>query len=361
MRRRVLTWSLATATVAAVVASTGLWTTSHRALDGAADASTTSATRTVSVIRADIAARDLEAGTIGYAGDWQLANPAPGGVLTAVPAPGTVILRGQPLYEVDGHPVRLLYGARPVWREFTLGMADGPDVHQLETNLVALGHGAGVSVDDHFSPATAVAIRRWQATLDMARTGTLILGDVLFTPGPTRVTRAATLGNRIAPDQNALEATSTARVVTVDLPTSQQTAVSVGGSVAVTPPIGPPQPGTVTAVGRVAHTAQPGTQDGPQQPTITVTITLDHPDAAAGLDQAPVEVAIITSEHKGVLAVPVTALVAASSGGYQVVVDQPGGSHRIDVQPGILDEVTNLIEVSGTALAPGQKVEVPTS
>ena len=29
------------------------------------------------------------------------------------------------------------------------------------------------------------------------------------------------------------------------------------------------------------------------------------------------------------------------------------------MQPGIFDEITNLIEVSGTGLAQGQKVEVP--
>jgi hypothetical protein len=111
----------------------------------------------------------------------------------------------------------------------------------------------------------------------------------------------------------------------------------------------------------VAQTAQQGPQGGPQQSTITVTITLDTPEAVAGLDQAPVQVAIITSQHKGVLAIPVTALVAAADGGYQVIVDDAGTRRRITVQPGIFDEITNLIEVTGTGLAQGQKVEVPAS
>lgn len=359
MKRRVPLALLAAVAFGAVLASTGLWAAARRT-PGGADAVAGPAAQTATVVRTDVAARDLEAGTIGYAGDWRLANPGPGGVLTAVPAPGTVVSRGQPLYEVDGRPTRLLYGDRPVWREFTLGMSDGPDVRQLETNLVALGYGAGLTVDDHFSAATAAAVSRWQVSLGLTRTGALALGDVLFAPGPARVSQTlATPGTRIGPGQNVIEATSTARVVTVNLPTVAQAVVSVGVKVAVTPPTGGPQPGTVTTIGRVAQTTQPGSPGGPQQATITVIITLDNPDAVAGLDQAPVQVAIITSQHKGVLAVPVTALIAAADGGYQVVVDQAGTRRRITVQPGIFDEITNLIEVTGTGLAPGQKVEVP--
>ena len=316
MKRRVPLPVLAVVALGAVLAPAALWAAARRA-PGGTDPAPTPADQTATVVRTNVTARSLQAGTIGYAGDWRLANPGQGGVLTGLPAPGTVISRGQPLYEVDGHPARLLYGDRPVWREFRLGMSDGPDVHQLETNLVALGHGAGVTVDDHFSPATATAISHWQATLGAPSTGALALGDVLFAPGPTRIGQTlASLGSRIGPGQNVLAATSTTPVVTVSLPTVAQATVSVGANVIVTPPTGGPQPGTVTSVGRVAQTAQQGPQDGPQQSTITVTITLDKPEAVAGLDQAPVQVAIITSTHTGVLAVPVTALVAAADGGY---------------------------------------------
>jgi hypothetical protein len=358
MKRRVPVSLLAAVAFAATLASAVLWAAT-RQTPGAYPAATSTA-QTATLVRTDVAARSLQAGTLGYAEDWVLANPGPGGVLTAVPAPGTVVARGQPLYEVDGQPARLLFGDRPVWREFRLGMSDGPDVGQLETNLVALGQGAAVTVDDHFSPATANAIGHWQAALGVPSTGALALGDVLFAPGPTRVSQAlATLGSRIGPGQNILVATSTTRVVTVNLPTVAQATVSVGAKVIVTPPTGGPQPGTVTSVGRVAQTAQQDTQTGPQQSTIAVTITLDQPEAVAGLDLAPVQVAIITTTHPGVLAVPVIALVAASGGGYQIVVDDAGTRRRLTVQPGIFDEITNLIEVTGSGLAPGQKVEVP--
>lgn len=317
---------------------------------------------TAVVTRTDVAARDEEPGTLGYAGDWRLASPGPGGVLTAIPVPGRVIRRGQVLYEIDDQPTRLLYGSRPAWRDFTFGMSDGPDVRQLQASLAALGYGAGLTVDNHFSAATADAISTWQAAIGVPQTGQLVLGQVVFAPGPVRVSQAlATPGTRITQDQPVIEATSTTRVVTVSLPTIQQAAVTRGTTVQVTTPAGAQLQGTVSDVGRVAQAAQDGAPAAPgagPAPAITVTITLDQPGAAARLDQAPVQVAITTDEHKGVLAVPVTALVAAASGGYQLIADDGGTRRRITVQPGIFDEITNKVEVSGPGLAAGQRVEV---
>jgi peptidoglycan hydrolase-like protein with peptidoglycan-binding domain len=350
---------LAAVTVGAVLASAGLWAAARRAPHHV-DSSAATTGRTATVIRTDVAARDLEAGAIGYAGDWRLGSPGVGGVLTWTPAPAATIARGQVLYEVEGHPTRLLYGDRPVWRDFTPGMTDGPDVHQLEDNLVALGYGAGLTVDDHFNAATATAIRHWQAALGVPHSGELLLGDVLFTPGPARITQvAAAPGSRVSMGQTVLAATSTTRVVTVNLPTLQQAKVAVGAKVWVTAPVGPPQPGTVTVVGRVAQVPESNSQGPPQQATIAITITLDNPDAVAGFDQAPVQVAITTSEHRRVLAVPVAALVATADGGYQVIVVEGGVRRGVTVQLGIFDEVSNLVEVSGGGLDAGQKVEVP--
>src|SRR5262249_58758256 len=111
--------------------------------------------------------------------------------------------------------------------------------------------------------------------------------------------------------------------------------------------VGPAEPGTITAVGRVAQVPASTGQGPPQSATISVTIALDNPRAVAGFDQAPVQVAITTSEDKGVLAVPVAALVATTNGGYQVVVDEAGAPRRGTVQPGIFDEGTNPVEVDG--------------
>lgn len=358
MDRRRMPALLVAVTAGAILAG-GLWAAKRHAPHHT-DAATTTTLRTATVARTDVAARDLEAGTIGYAGDWWLPSPGPGGVLTWAPAPAARITRGQVLYEIEGHPTRLLYGDRPVWRDFTPGMTDGPDVRQLEDNLVALGVGTGLTVDDHFSTATAAAIRRWQATLGLPRTGQLLLGDALFTPGAARIAQVeVALGSRVGMGQTVLRATSTTRVMSVNLPTLMQARVTIGAKVSVTAPVGPPQPGTVTVVGRVAQVPENTGQGPPQQATIAITITLDNPTAAAGFDQAPVQVAITTSEHKGVLAVPVAALVATTDGRYQVIVDEAGTHRRVTVQPGIFDEVTNLVEVDGAGLDAGQQIEVP--
>ena len=63
--------------------------------------------------------------------------------------------------------------------------------------------------------------------------------------------------------------------------------------------------------------------------TIPVQVRLTDPGAAGTLDQAPVTVNITTESSPGpVLAVPVTALVAQSPGGYVVEVVGPGNTRR---------------------------------
>ena len=67
----------------------------------------------------------------------------------------------------------LLYGRLPAWRPLSVGVDDGPDVRQLERNLVALGHDPDrdITVDDHFTRATRAAVRRWQEAAGLEETG----------------------------------------------------------------------------------------------------------------------------------------------------------------------------------------------
>jgi peptidoglycan hydrolase-like protein with peptidoglycan-binding domain len=314
----------------------------------------------IAVIRTDLTASEQVTGTMGYEGDWRVVHPGPAGVLTWAPRPAAVIRRGQRLYEVDGRPVRLLYGTRPVWRELRVGMPPGEDVRQLERNLAALGF-AGVTVDTRFTSATAAAVRRWQARAGLPRTGRLALGTVVFAPGALRVVELATpVGGRIG--GAVLRGSSTRRVVLVALPTARQGQVRAGAAVAVTLPGGRLVRGTVAEVGRVAAApaaagAAPG---GRGQATIPVTVTLERSAVAERFDQAPVQVAVTTASRRGVLAVPVTALQAADAGGYEVIVAGGEPARRaVAVRPGLYDEREGLIEVSGAGLAEGLRVEVP--
>ena len=319
------------------------------------------ATGTAELVRTDVASRRALAGTLGYAGTYTVDAGGPG-TLTRLPSIGTVLVRGAAAYEVDGAPVVLMYGARPVWRAFEPGMTDGADVRQLEANLKALGHGSGLTVDRHFSAATARAVRRWQRAVHLPVTGTIPPGQVVFVPGPLRVgSHDATVGGQLQPGAPVLHGTGDRRAVTAQVDPAQVPSLRVGAQVIVTMPDGSPRDGRVTAIGTTA--VQPATgQDGPagqQPPTAPVTIAVAG-SVGEFLDQSTVQVAVTQESHQQVLAAPVTALHALPGARYEVVVVTAGGGRRhVPVELGVIDESTNVAEVSGPGLAEGQRVEVP--
>jgi peptidoglycan hydrolase-like protein with peptidoglycan-binding domain len=273
-----------------------------------------------------------------------------------------VVSRGGVLFRVDNNPVRLLYGTLPAYRPFVSGMSNGPDVKQLEQNLVALGMDPDhqITVDTHFSTATGAAIRRWQAHTGVPytqRTSRLDQGQVQFLPGALRAGNVRpAIGAGVAPNQTVLTGSSTEHVVTVALPTDQQRLVKPGNQVQVQVSGVDPVKGRVLSVGKVA-TAPARTAGDPQsQPaTVTITISATLPKGSPDLDQSPVQVGIITDTHKNVLMVPVTALQARPGGGYQVHL---GTGQYVQVEPGLFDSSAGTVEVTGS-VTEGQTVEVP--
>lgn len=366
-RRRALGAVAVALAVAATVAGVGYAVTTRPR----ADAGTGPAVPTtfVAVTRGTVTERVQLGGTLGFDGNYPVVNQFAPGILTGAAEPGTTVSRGGPMYAVDNRSVRLLYGATPAYRGFTAGMPDGPDVAELEANLVALGMDPDlqITVDNHLTWATTAAIRRWQAAWGWPawqRTGQLDPGEVVFLPGAVRVAQVpATVGAQVGPDAPVLATTSTNRVVTAQVTTDRQALVHVGDEVLVTLPSVAPIPGTVTRIGRVASVPAGGGSGGaggaPGGPaTIPVTIAVQLPPGAAGLDQAPVQVAITSARHAGVLLVPVTALLARPGGGYQVRL----ADHTfVEVRPGLFDDSSGLVEVAGAGLSEGQQVEVPAS
>ena len=157
----------------------------------------------------------------------------------------------------------LWYGARPAWRAFGLGMTDGQDVRRLEANLVALGFDPdrAITVDRHYSWATAAAVKRWQQANGRARTGVVPLGQVVFLPGPIRVaTVTATVGAPLPAGTAILTATSTRPLVTVALDPAMQQQVRRGDPGRGHPARREDHRGTVARVGRVA--TQPAREAG---------------------------------------------------------------------------------------------------
>jgi hypothetical protein len=246
-------------------------------------------------------------------------------------------------------------------------------------------------------------VERWQQARGLPVTGEILLGEVVFEPGPIRVTSVApsvgaavggsggspgSSGGNAGGGGTVLTATSTTPVVTVDLDVTQEGLVKPGDAVSVVLPDGTSTVGgRVQTVGSVATcpgggstgTATGGNTSGGstgQSPcsqsgsngnsgsnntaTVPVTITLDHTPPGAALDQAPVNVNITSQAVDNVLAVPVTALLALQGGGYGVnVVTSGGSSHLVGVSTGLV--ANTLVQVSGPGITAGTRVQVPAS
>jgi multidrug efflux pump subunit AcrA (membrane-fusion protein) len=315
---------------------------------------------TAAVTRQDLTATTPVTATLGYADSYQVTGHG-GGTLTWLPSPGQVIGQGQPLFLTgNGSPVALLFGSVPDWRSLSDG-ATGQDVSQLNHDLVDLGYADRADVVplgwDYYSWLTAYGVQRLEARLGVASPpGSLSWGQVVFEPEALRVSQVT---GRLGGPANGpvLVATSDRHVVTILLDVSQESEVTAGDPVAVTLPDGATTPGVVSSVGTVAVTTS-GPGQNPST-TIPVQVRLPDPRAAGTLDQAPVTVNITTGTARNVLVVPVTALLARASGGYEVELVDSGNARRwVPVATGIFDDADGLVQVTG-ALTPGERVVVP--
>jgi len=311
---------------------------------------------TAEITRQNLSATTPVSATLVYAGAWTVRGQG-SGTLTSLPSAGQVIRQGQAVYRVDnGSPVVLLYGIVPAWRTLNEGVT-GADVSQLNHDLVALGDASRSSISaagwNYFSWETASGVQELEERLGVTYPpGSLSLGQVVFEPAALRVAAVtASLGGPAAGP--VLTATSDRHVVTIPLDASQQNEVKKGDNVTVTLPDGTITAGVISVVGKVATTSGPNATT-----TIPVEVKLTDPGAAGHLDQAPVTVNITTARVRNVLAVPVTALLARSPSGYVVEEVGPRGTRRyVPVRPGIFDETSGLVQVTG-ALVAGQRVVV---
>jgi peptidoglycan hydrolase-like protein with peptidoglycan-binding domain len=112
------------------------------------------------------------------------------GTFTWLPAAGAVIHRGQQLFRINNTPVVLMYGSLPAYRALKEGVSDGPDVAELNENVIALGYDpyGAIGTREDFSAATTAAVKRWQQAEGLPQTGQVELGRVVFAAGARRVT-----------------------------------------------------------------------------------------------------------------------------------------------------------------------------
>jgi peptidoglycan hydrolase-like protein with peptidoglycan-binding domain len=390
--RRVLRLGAALAIVAAVVGA-GWWAATSGVIAGspadsadpADDGDAAAAGATAPVERRTLTVTETLDGTLGYAAEYEIPGGLPGTLTWIVPV-GSVVGAGEPLYEVDGaRKASVMIGTRPAWRTLESGVGNGYDVLQLEQNLHDLGYTrSGDEIDRHWDSDTTAAVKRWERDHGQKADGVVQLGEVVFLPEPIRVTEVtATLGGPVGGGGPLLSATSSRRVVSVDLDATERDLVETGMSVQVELPDGSTTAGTVADIGRVAESSSDG--QGGTTTTLPVTITLADPAAGADLDTAPVNVDVVTDSRENVLAVPVSALLALIEGGYAVeVVDgvgaaaaSPGPSassglsaassvspsgaepttHLVRVEPGLYAD--GYVEVTSNGLEAGDLVVVP--
>jgi hypothetical protein len=352
-----------TVSVVLVLIAAGALALVGGAFDGGGDSSSSggigSATSLATVQRRTLSQTTQFNGTLGYAGSYTVLGLARG-TITWLPTAGHVIRQGEVLYRVDEAPVVLLYGAVPAYRALGEG-ATGTDVAQLNHDLVALRYLDRSEVDSvwrEFTWATKAGVEKLQEHLGVDQTGKLSLGDVVFLPTVARVTtlRAGLGAPATGP---VLQASSTARTVSVALDPNLQSKVSAGDRVTITLPDGSTTPGRVTSVGKVATVSSSNSGGSGSGPTVPVQIRPTDRSATGGLDQALVEVAITDRTVHNVLAVPVYALLARAAGSYSVEVLAGDGTHLVRVRLGLFDDAAGMVQVSGPGLAVGQRVVVP--
>jgi hypothetical protein len=347
--------------VVAVAASAGGLFNGHRAPSGGVS-DNEYPTSITTVTEGSLASQISDSGTLEYTtpggSDYSVVNQA-SGTFSKLPSAGDVFSRGQVLYRVSNDPVILLYGDTPVYRSLHEGDT-GPDVRELNANLLALGYATSSELDpdsDYFSYETAYAFERLQDKLDEDETGSLAEGQAVFLPGQVRISTVnVTLGTNAGPGAPIMQATSTSRQVVVELDASEQTEVSVGERVQITLPDGQATPGVLSSIGTVASSSS---SSSTSSPTLPVYITLTHPTAAGSLDQAPVTLEITTGAVKHALIVPIDSLLALSGGGYAVETVSARGVHQlVAVTLGTFDDAAGTVQVTGDLVA-GGRIVVP--
>ncbi|MFE7510428.1 peptidoglycan-binding protein [Streptomyces sp. NPDC057540] len=313
---------------------------------------------TVAVERGSLSSGIQVAGALAY--DASTPVVASGrGTFTALPAVGSVVKAGGRLYEVDGLPVVLMTGERPLWRDLGPGVEDGPDVRQLKRNLVALGHadGLGLAVDEKYTAGTAVAVKRWQKALGVKQTGKVAFGSVVMVP--QRAVRVDEVGVRLGAPVGAAEAltvSGTDLVAVVQPAENQLSRFKPDGKVEVRLAEG----GTVQ--GRIRSLIRGGGGDGGadsgggRQKTV-VTVVLDDQRAARRAGPSSVTVDVVGDTATDALVVPVTALLALDGGGYGVNVVTGTTTRLVKVRLGLVADAR--AQITGDVKS-GDRVVIPT-
>ncbi|SNT65644.1 Putative peptidoglycan binding domain-containing protein [Asanoa hainanensis] len=343
--------------IAVVVVALGVAAGTTLALRGGAKAAEAGAPppplATTKVTRTDLSDTQTLGGTLGF-GPERVVKGAGTGIVTKLPRVGDTVGRGKPLYWVDDRPVPVLFGGTPLFRTIDKAGLTGSDVRVVADNLAALGYATGVKPAKdgkvESGPKLLAAIKKWQESLGLEPTGRIGVGQAVVLPGPVRVSTVKALpGDDVATELVAV--TERTKLVTVPVSAGDANGIKVGAAVRVLLPDGKEIP---ARVGSVSRTVKGGGDSGAGEttaPTVDILVAPDQAKDVAALDAAEVRVEFTSTTHKGVLAVPVDALVALREGGHALQL--PGGG-LVAVETGMF--ARGLVEISGAGVAEGLEV-----
>jgi membrane fusion protein, multidrug efflux system len=283
----------------------------------------------------------------GPAGDD--GGEVPSAILTSLLDVGATAGRGTELYTADQEPIVALIGDVPAWRSLEEGVADGADVRQLEENLVALGYGVGLDVDEAFTADTAAAVEAWETDLGRAHPdGVVAIGDVVFLTEPGDVLgHEASVGDTLEAGSPVMTIGSEQRIVVADVDAAEAGGWTPGSTVDIEWSDGSATRGTVIGTGREVTDGQ-----------VELTVAVGTGDAGAGTRRSGAEatITLVDARRDGVLAVPVTAIVDGGGSPAVRVVQESGPDVAVPVETGLV--AGGWIEITA-GLDGGEEIRLP--
>ncbi|PPF64208.1 hypothetical protein C5E11_05840 [Clavibacter michiganensis] len=264
------------------------------------------------------------------------------GVITKLPAVGEQLDRGSVALRANERAVPVLIGDVPLYRAVDGSGLKGADVSMVAANLMELGQLR------HSDPATFVtgpqfaeAVRDWQESLGLERTGVLGPADVIVLTAPSRVAAVSARPGDAASGQ-PLTVTATTRIVEASVPAQDAGVIGVGARATVELPDGRTVEGSLATVTTTGEGAEA---------TVRAVVSIDDQAALDGVDAAAVTVRVVTSTVDDVLIVPVASLVALAEGGYALQ-DEQGVLHGVEL--GLIAD--DRVEVRGAGIDAGMTV-----
>ena len=266
--------------------------------------------------------------------------------VTAIVEENTTVVAGTVLWRTGLEPMVALYGDLPSYRD--LGRGDvGPDVSQLEDNLVALGFDpqGTVTVDETFTYNTGLMVKRWQEAIGAEATGEVAHGSVVHLPAPRRVGSVELeVGDTATAGTEVLQLTAPTRELVFTVSAADRTSPALGDTVT----------GRLSGREEFEATVSTITVDDTGGATITAIPTTAVEVSA---DQVPVTVSWTMDLTGAVLTVPESALLRIDAATYVVERRDAGGSDEmVPVVPGV--PVDGWIAVTGD-LEDGDEVIAP--